>query len=239
MRQNTAWPEPTKGRRVTSFNDEFYRDILDGLAVYADSGFHRDVLATITRHQEPAIGVALNKNQMASKRWLADSLHASVGPRLGDVLILGGWLGALAAVLLHDPRFGIGRVVSVDVDPRCEPIAASMNATHARTGRFEARTIDMLAIDYASPGDRSSPYGADVIINTSCEHLPEFDRWYARIPDGQLLVPQSNDYVACREHVNCAADLAAFAAQAPMRDVVFAGERPMRRYTRFMLIGRK
>ena len=223
---------------MTTFGDEFYRDILEGLAVHADSAFYRDILATITRHQEPGVGVALNKNQMASKRWLADSLFATVGPRLGSVLILGGWVGALGAVLLHDRRFSIDRVVSIDIDPGCAPVAESLNATHARIGKFEARTADMLELDYgkdASAGSRDH----DVVINTSCEHISGFDRWYARIPQGQRLVLQSNDYVAVAEHVNCVADLATFRAQAPMRDVRFAGERRMRRYVRFMLIGTK
>jgi hypothetical protein len=41
------------------------------------------------------------------------------------------------------------------------------------------------------------------------------------------------------EHVNCVRDLAEFRAQAPMRETLFAGARALRRYTRFMLIGRK
>jgi hypothetical protein len=218
--------------RVTTFSDEFYRDILEGMAVYADSAFHRDILATLTRHQEPGIGVALNKNQMASKRWLAESLFGVAGAPLGNVLILGGWIGALAAVLLHDRRFAIERIVSIDIDPRCAPVALSLNATHVRDGRFEARTADMRDVDYAAER-------ADLIINTSCEHVADFGRWYARVPDRQRLVLQSNDYVACREHVNCVPDLAAFQVQAPLRETLFAGERPMRRYTRFMLIGTK
>ena len=80
---------------------------------------------------------------------------------------------------------------------------------------------------------------ADLLINTSCEHVVGFDRWYAKVPDGQRVVLQSNDYVACPEHVNCVPDLAAFEAQVPMRERLFAGERAMRRYVRFMLIGRK
>jgi hypothetical protein len=218
---------------MTSFDDEFYRDILEGFATYADSPFLRDVLDTLTKHQAPRLGVALNKNQMASKLWLATSLHTTVGSQLGDVLILGGWVGALAAVLLHDDRFQIARVTSVDIDPSCETIAEALNATHARAGKFSARTADMLALDYA--GDER----ADLVINTSCEHLAEFGRWYARIPAGQLLVLQSNDYFACDEHVNCVADLSTFKAQAPLRELLFEGERRMRRYVRFMLIGRK
>jgi hypothetical protein len=216
----------------TSYDDEFYRDILAGLAVVGDSAWPADILATLTRHRQPRLGAALNANQMASKRWLADVLLASVGGVYGSVLILGGWVGALAAVLLHDRRFAIERVVSVDIDPGCEEVARSLNATHVRSGRFFARTADMREIDYAA-----EPF--DLVVNTSCEHVVGFDRWYARIPERQLLVLQSNDYVACAEHVNCVPDLAAFRAAAPMRTPLFEGERRMRRYTRFMRIGRK
>jgi hypothetical protein len=226
------------GGVVTTARDEFYRDILDGLALYTGSALIRDVLTTLSRHDEPALGAALNKNQMASKMWLADALLESVGPELGRVLVLGGWVGVLGAVLLHDRRFTIGRVESIDIDPRCAAIAHSLNATHVRAGRFAARTADMLDIDYelAPATARGAP---DVVVNTSCEHLDAFERWYERIPVGQLLVLQSNDYYACREHVNCVPNLAAFRAQAPMRDVLFAGERKLSRYVRFMLIGRK
>ncbi len=220
---------------MTTFDDEFYRDILAGIAVHSGSGFHRDILAALTHHQEPRLATALNKNQMASKLWLADALFEAVGARLGSVLILGGWMGVLAAVLLHDRRFAIERITSIDIDPHCAPVALAMNATHVKTGRFAAKTADMLALDYSHASDAR----ADVVVNTSCEHLIEFDRWYARVPPAQLVVLQSNDYFACAEHVNCVPDLATFRARAPLSDVLFAGERRMRRYTRFMLVGRK
>ena len=225
---------------VTTEKDEFYRDILEGMAIYAGNAFQRDVLATVSRHDEPAIGAALNKNQIESKMWLADSLLDAVGPDLRSVVILGGWFGVLGAVLLHDSRFAIGKVVSIDIDPRCAAIAESLNATHVRTARFSAQTADMLEMDYAPVrSDDAGAHGTDLVINTSCEHLREFGRWYDRIPAGQLLVLQSNDYYSCNEHVNCVPDLATLRAQAPMRDVLFAGQRSLRRYVRFMLIGKK
>jgi len=225
---------------VTTATDEFYRDIIEGLAIHSGSAFQTDVLATISRHRADDLGAALNKNQMASKMWLRESLLEAGGPAYANVTILGGWFGVLAAVLLHDPRFSIGRVTSVDIDPRCEAIARSVNATHVRTGRFGARTADMLDLDYGPPIESvADPRTADLVINTSCEHLVDFRRWWSRIPAGQQLVLQSNDYFACEQHVNCVPDLAAFRGQAPMSQLIFAGERRMKRYTRFMLIGRK
>jgi hypothetical protein len=223
---------------VTTFNDEFYRDILEGLALYTGSALQQDVLSTLAQHDEPGLGEALNKNQIASKMWLADALYESVGPRLRQVLILGGWFGVLGAVLLHDRRFAIGHVESLDIDPRCAPVATTLNATHARAGRFTARTADMRKVDYVR-ARQSAADAPDVVVNTSCEHLDDFGRWYDRVPSGQLVVLQSNDYFACAEHVNCVPNLAAFREQAPLREVLFEGERKLRRYTRFMRIGRK
>ena len=80
--------------------------------------------------------------------------------------------------------------------------------THVRAGKFAAVTADMLDHDYA--GGANAAGAPKLVVNTSCEHLEAFDRWYARIPDGQLLALQSNDYFACSEHVNCVPDLAAF-----------------------------
>ena len=135
-------------------------------------------------------------------------------------------------------RFAIGRITSIDIDPACAPVAECLNARHAAAGRFEARTADMLDVDYM--GRRRRDQGAPtLIINTSSEHLAEFDRWFARIPAGPWLALQSNDYFACDEHVNSVASLAAFQEQAPLAHLRFAGERRLRRYTRFMLIGRK
>ena len=38
---------------------------------------------------------AVNGNQIASKQWLLDKLHAACGGRFGTVFILGGWYGVL------------------------------------------------------------------------------------------------------------------------------------------------
>jgi hypothetical protein len=214
--------------------EDRYRDILAGLATYFASPFVADVLATVSRFGEPDLGAALNANQMASKLWLADALAGAGGGRYGTVTVVGGWFGVLGAILLADRRLTIDRVISVDVDPRCAPVARSLNASHGE--RFACVTADMLDLAYESPQSGAVP---DLVVNTSCEHLPDFAAWYRRIPQGQLLALQSNDYFAIDEHVNCVRDLAAFRAQAPLSPLLFAGSRPHKKYTRFMLLGRK
>ena len=183
---------------MTTAKDEFYRDIIEGLAIYTGSALQRDVLATISKHDEPDIGAALNKNQIASKMWLADSLLGAMGTDLGDVTILGGWFGVLGAVLLHDPRFTIGRVVSVDIDPRCAAIAESLNATHVRAGQVRGN-------DRRHAGDRlrarRTPAGRRTARRSRHQHELRAPRGVRPVvrpdPGGQTLVLQSNDYFAC------------------------------------------
>lgn len=190
---------------------------------------------------------AFSENQVASKTWLMDRLHDSLGGRFGTVFVLGGWYGVLGAMLLNDRRFSIARVLSFDLDPRCAPVAERINARHAAGARFRALTADVCALDYAAYGARAhdgageGPGRAapDLVINTSCEHMARTQDWYERVPKGMFQVYQSNDNFDCPEHVNCVTDLAAFKAQVPMSHLYFEGSLRRRRYSRFMLIGRK
>ena len=212
--------------------DRFYLDILDGLSVYFESAFVADLLKTVARHPVPDLGTALNHNQVASKKWLVERFHAACGGAHGVVYVLGGWYGVLGAMLLGEARFDIARLVSVDLEPACRPIAESLNRTHVAAGRFEALTADVYGLDYASEPP-------DVVINTSCEHLERFAEWFDRIPEGMLLVLQSNDFFDCDSHVNCVPDLAALRRQAPLSESLFEGALETKNYTRFMVIGRK
>lgn len=230
-----VWPEAV-GRELDPTVQSF-KDILDGLAVLYESPFIRDVRDTVLAFPDSAIGVALNKKQTACKKWLVEELFDACGPHPGTIHILAGWYGVLGAMLLADPRLDIEQLTVLDIDPDCEPVALSLNATHARRGRFRFRQHDILDLDYSAP-----PAGIDlpdVLINTSCEHLDRFDEWYAGLPSEPLLVLQSNNYVAIPEHVNCVSDLGTFAEQAPMRELLYEGELKLDKYTRFMRIGRK
>jgi hypothetical protein len=80
----------------------------------------------------------------------------------------------------------------------------------------------------------------DTIINTACDHIADFTRWWSMIPDGKLVVVQNNDFIdGGSDHVNTVATLDAFRAQAPMRTVLMQGQLPLMKYNRFMVIGLK
>jgi hypothetical protein len=82
----------------------------------------------------------------------------------------------------------------------------------------------------------------DTIINTSCEHIPNFKEWYNKIPAGKLVILQSNNFFELDEHINCVNDLDDFASQAPLSEILYEGELDLSKhvnYTRFMRIGIK
>ena len=229
--------------------DEFYQTIMAGIASYRDDMFMRDMLDAVAADPDDTnFAYSLNKNQLASKNWLIQRLQSSAGERFDTIVVLGGWYGTLSAMLLQDHRFDIGRVISIDMDPACEDKARRVNRTGVSQGKFFAVTGDMLTLAYGTmklPTRDAHGRGTvveirpDLLINTSCEHVSDFEGWYRRIPDGLLLVLQSNDYFDCDEHLNCVADIQSFRDQAPMHELLYAGTLPRKRYSRFMLIGRK
>lgn len=212
---------------------DFTFDILRGLARYTGSRLISALAEAVIRHPFHNISQALGHRQVRSKTWLRDQLYLTLGGAFGKIWIVGGWYGVLAAILFDDPRFMIGEIVSIDADPDCAPVARTLNNGSATGGRFEAVTSDMHALDYDG-ADRP-----DLVVNTSCEHIPDLAAWLALIPAGMLLVLQSNDYFSEPEHINCVKTLEAFERQAGLAEVLYRGEYDTGKYTRFMLIGRR
>lgn len=171
------------------------------------------------------------KGQMDSKEWLMDELYKQRNRTVNwpTIDIHGGWVGVLASMLFQSNMF-IERITSIDIDPECETIANRMNQLEYQVGRFKAVTADMCTV-------RSH---ADIIINTSCEHITqdEYDLWLAGLPQNSLIVLQSNNY-NIPEHVRIAKDLEEFKQQSDLENILYAGELELSLYTRFMIIGKK
>jgi hypothetical protein len=166
------------------------------------------------------------RGQLRSKEWLIDCLdkHVHAG---SSVDIHGGWVGVLASMLFQS-NIPVTTIRSIDIDSTCEPIATLMNQIEFEAGKFRATTADMCSI-------RSD---ADIIINTSCEHITQdqYDLWLSGHPHNSLLVLQSNNY-DIPEHVRVANDLVEFKKQCGLTTVLWAGELELPLYKRFMVIG--
>ena len=191
---------------------------------------------------------SLSQGQLRSKMWIIDELK-TLDINLGTVFLCAGWYGILA-MLMFEHNIEMDKVRSFDIDPTVVAIADKFNAPWLDDWQFKAITDDIHNINFyghkwtawSNANERNSKPIDDIpdtIINTSCEHIANFDTWYAKIPTGKIVILQSNDYVDIDEHVNTSCDLAAFGKQTPMSEVLYSGEMQLEKYTRFMRIGIK
>ena len=165
--------------------------------------------------------------QLKSKEWLISNLRKNI-KQVVTVDIHGGWVGVLASMLFQSDIVCTS-IRSIDIDPACEPIANMMNKGEEMVGKFRAVTADMCDI-------RSD---ADVIINTSCEHITQdqYDLWLSGHPANSLLVLQSNNY-NIPEHIRPAESLEEFERQCGLPTVLWKGELELPLNNRWMLIGK-
>jgi len=174
------------------------------------------------------------RGQIQSKEWLIENLEYYIYTEINKVLdfplsvdVHGGWVGVLASMLFQSD-IPISNIRSIDIDPDCESIATMMNKKEEMGGRFRAVTADMCIM-------RSD---ADIIINTSCEHITQdqYDLWLSGQPQNSIIVLQSNNY-NIPEHVRTAGSLEEFIKQSNIQ-VLWSRELELSLYKRFMIIGK-
>lgn len=232
MNYNASMPSASLSMPVvrdTGDCRELAHDLARGIAAYTGNSLVAAVARVIAKHPAADIGTAFNHKQVASKLWAREQLYGALGGGFGSIWILGGWYGVLAAMLFDDARFDIGLIESFDIDPEVEPVATTLVAPAA--DRFRAVTADMYALDYRARRP-------ELVVNTSCEHIADLRSWLGLLPTGTNVLLQSNDYFAEPTHINCMPSLEAFSTAAGLSAVLYAGELPQKKYTRFMLIGK-
>ena len=198
-----------------------------------------------------------SRGQLRSKLWLVHELK-KCNADLGTVFLCAGWYATLAT-MLFESDIKVDKIRSFDLDPSCANIAEIFNKKwFIDDWRFKASTVDIMDFEWSEkPAPSDGTIGnfyymteangkqvqmkdcPDTIINTSCEHIENFAEWYAKIPDGKLVVLQSNNYYEVEEHVNCVKDIKEFGNMARMTGPLYAGELDLPKYKRFMLIGYK
>jgi hypothetical protein len=190
-----------------------------------------DVLEDMPRSSWPRLATSFNEDQVESKLWLLHSLPEATSLGARRIVVLGAWYGLLAMMLEWLMPQRPLSVCCIDIDE--DTCATARRVVSVLPSPPAVRCADMLAIDYqALRGE-----GQTIFVNTSCEHLTDFDAWRARIPGGTRLVLQSNNHTGCPEHVSCVPDLEAFERQARLAQIDFRGVLALKHFNRFMLIG--
>lgn len=196
-----------------------------------------DACYTEPRIKLEAIRDAMSRGQLNSKLWLIHHLMQSMDKDDLNILIVGGWIGLLPKLMfgLSHSKNRINSITSLDIDPLCESFA---NALHYRENgwgtskkRFNAITADMYSFDYSS-------IDFDVVINTSCEHVPNIQEWLNKIPDGKIAALQSNNF-RIPEHINCVDSLDEFKSKITLLEIYYSMQLKFDMYIRYMIIGKK
>ena len=196
----------------------------------------------LKKHHE-VLDNALSQGQIKSKQWLLKNLQ---GIDLGIVFICAGWYGTLAVMMFEDENIYVDKIRSFDLDDSCWKIAEDFNRPWTKDNwKFKASTLDITTMQFPTKHKTYRANGTslildempDTIINTSCEHIEHFTRWFTAIPKNKLVALQTNNYFDLPEHVNCVKDINQFKQQAPLSNIIYEGELELEKYIRYMLIG--
>ena len=189
----------------------------------------------------------LSRGQLQSKIWLVQELE-KISVDLGVIFLCAGWYGTLAT-MLFESKLNVEKIRSFDIDEQTETIAEIFNKPWVIDDwKFKPIVQDIHDINFEEHSYVVSKDNGefevlwdvpDTIINTSCEHIHNFEEWYAKIPNGKLVVLQCNNYEEIEEHVNTHNSVESFASQTPMETELYNGELDLQHYKRYMRIGFK
>ena len=184
---------------------------------------------------------AWSDGQVSSKLWLCRSIESFLKerPRL-TLWIFGSWYGTLAFLLLTRERLDIKKIYCFDVDRRANKIAKKI-LDHWRFQEVEIEVFneDCQNISIDSPYYKMAK--PDLIINTSCEHMSDY-QWWQHIPPETFFALQSTD-MPHPTHINPVHSLNEFRTKISPCEIFRAEEKhfsyPTLKFNRFMLVGKK
>lgn len=168
----------------------------------------------------------LSRFQMQSKVWAANTLKDY---DLGHVYMCGGWIGTLARII-QDVSKTATKITSYDIDDVANKAGMILNLDLASSNKYAAINQDIYTLDYSVP---------DTVVNTICEHIPNFQQWLDMIPAGKLLLLQTNNMFEMQDHVNCVETLDEFKKQCQDIDIAYSGTISYAGWHRFMIVGVK
>ena len=195
---------------------------------------------------------AFSRGQLRSKLWVSDTVN-DLDIDLGDmVYVCAGWYGVLPAILFE--RNKVEAIRSFDIDASCSLPAETLNRNFVQDDwKFKASTMDVNNLIYTGEfmyetlkynGDKETitDGSPSCVINTSCEHIEDFDKWWSGIPDGMLVIMQNNDFDDEEEHDHAddtVTSLEEFAKRLNVSETLYEGTLALDKYNRYMVIGIK
>jgi hypothetical protein len=149
---------------------------------------------------------SISPNQIEGKNWLVEELDKVVIPRDEEgrfkIEIVGGWFGFPLIDLLYN-KYGdeIRAIDFFDMDP----FASKVFGVYLSTWWVDIQDVKIFTNEMGDYFNYKEKRRAHLIINTSCEHMPDMKdmRQYYFDPERTLLVLQSNNKTDEDDHINC------------------------------------
>ena len=213
----------------------------------------------IKRFEGKPLTDSFSRGQLRSKLWVSDTINDLDIDLGGMVYVCAGWYGVLPAILFE--RNKVENILSFDSDASTDNPADTLNKEQTIDGlKFKAVIQDIHSLKYKNESfdvnhyqytemtefkitKQSMPAKMDAtcVINTSCEHIVDFDKWWAGIPDGMLVIMQNNDFDdEDHEHADdTVTSLEEFSKRLNVSETLYEGTLALEEYNRYMVIGRK
>lgn len=169
-------------------------------------------------------------NQFISKEFLINKIQSlNILNSESEIVILGSWYGSILVPFLYDYS---KRITAIDLDDNIISIAKNRIFK-------EYKKVDFITSDIFDKNRYGRIMNANLIINTSCEHMKPMYELEALHNSKSYFAFQSNDMFNIEGHINCVNSVEEFKQQLPDNaEVLVEDEVEDDRGTRFTLIGK-
>ena len=143
-----------------------------------------------------------------------------------EIVILGGWYGSILIPAFKEVK----RITIIDLNDDVIRIAKNRLFNHYKN-------VDFITGDVFNERYKGRIQNADLIINTSCEHMPSMKK--LELYTNAHFAFTSNNMYDIEGHINCVSSIEEFKWQLPDNAKVIKEDRIVDdRGTRFILIGK-
>ena len=170
---------------------------------------------------------SFSPNQFKSKERIIKHIRDQLILRTdSEIVILGGWYGSILIPAFKEVK----RITAIDINPTTISIAKNRLFNHYKN-------VDFITSDVFHNDRKGRIQNADLIINTSCEHMPSMKK--LELDTNAYFAFTSNNMYDIEGHINCVSSIEEFKWQLPDNAKVIKEDRIVDdRGTRFILIGK-
>ena len=171
---------------------------------------------------------SFSPNQFKSKLKLINHIKdLNILNKDSEIVIFGSWYGSILIPAFYNE---VKKITAIDKDPKV--------ISRAKHNLFKDTNVDFITADVFDWAPNSSRIKkTDLIINTSCEHMPSMKK--LELDTNAYFAFTSNNMYDIEGHINCVSSIEEFKWQLPDNAKVIKEDRIVDdRGTRFILIGK-